>query len=99
MGRCNNENLALFDRWLLIEVMAELSKGSPVPAAAKTRLGEYLRLWLRDYVEESLGEDWRRLQDYRQQPPDPEARRGAPRRADRLPHPGVSGESFDRGPR
>ena len=38
----------------LVEVLAELNKGSPAPEPAKMRLGEYLRLWLRDYVEDGV---------------------------------------------
>ena len=39
---------------LLVEVLSELNKGSPAPEPAKMRLGEYLRLWLRDYVEDGV---------------------------------------------
>ncbi len=42
------------------------------------------------------GEVWRRVRNDRRPPPDPEARRRAPRRANRLAHRGVSDESVER---
>ena len=39
---------------LLVEVLSELNKGNAPPEPARMRLGNYLRQWLSDYVEDGV---------------------------------------------